>query len=160
VAAYCAAFPDKRVVIVSESNAAIDEDLERLIRVERMKPGQLVRIGMARKPMGGRVEVPPERRGYYLKCAMEDFRAKQRVLGMPKRMLNEQRISRERELITQSQVVVMTLSQVGKVKYADLEFHLVVNDEGAQTLESSLIQALEWRVETTVIVGDSFQLLP
>jgi superfamily I DNA and/or RNA helicase len=64
----------------------------------------------------------------------------------------------ERELLQNAKIVIATLSQVGKSLYSDLHFDLIIYDEGAQTVETTLAQALRRATHTVVSICDNHQL--
>jgi hypothetical protein len=160
VVAYLAAFPDERILIVSEANAAIDEDLARLILRENVQPPKVVRIGLPRDVMGHPLQPAQEVRDAYVRCKCDDLRAHLERMGAGRGAREEKAKALESRMIREAQVVVSTLSMIGKAAYANQDFRLLIVDEGAQTLEASLLQALGKAVKTMVIVGDPFQLLP
>jgi hypothetical protein len=60
--------------------------------------------------------------------------------------------------VQHASVVFGTAATFGREQYQDLQNQVVINDEGAQTLENALVQALRKTTMTLIPLGDSNQL--
>lgn len=60
--------------------------------------------------------------------------------------------------ISGAKIVLATLAQMSNSELKRAEFHLTINDEGGETLEMSLLQALRPSTHTPLVVGDERQL--
>ena len=154
VAVLYEACPTSRIFITSETNTAIDEDLRRLVAEGRVPAGRIVRLGTMEQEMRAY-------RSYYLQERISDereqaYRAAQ--TGFERFRAGEQVRKFEREQLQQACVVLATVATLGREDLRELQSDVVINDEGAQTLETGLIQALREKTKMLVAIGDKNQL--
>jgi hypothetical protein len=104
VVAYLAAHPKERIAIVSEANAAIDEDLARLILREGVTAPQVVRVGLPRDVSGRPQQPAPEVRSAYVRCVCDDLRAHLERMGVDRATREGRARALEQKMIQEARV--------------------------------------------------------
>jgi hypothetical protein len=106
-----AAFPRKRIAIVSETNAAVEEDMDRLLENQLAIPAEVVRLGETRTDNG--TEFVPQ--GIKAKCYLRPrLRQYHRALkGLEDARSIDLKVEDMKRQTLDRPIVVGTLSQVG-----------------------------------------------
>jgi hypothetical protein len=141
--------PSEKVLLTAETNVAIDQVLRRLDEM-KMPENQIVRLGAC-----------PE--SPVLKKYTLSERIKQEKEGHRGHEEHHQELSTNQALkavINSARIVVATLSATGGSDGQHFNWSIVINDEGAQTSEQSLLMAIRKATNTLVLFGDPMQLPP
>jgi hypothetical protein len=143
------------VVITSQTNTAIDEVLRRIALDQVINEERVVRVGEMSRGM-----IQYSR--FFLKQRVLDakarFRAGNRPSGYSPGELGEYLQDFEEGLFAKAQVVLGTVSSLGRESLRHVQATFLLVDEAGQTVESSIFQALRAKTETAVLIGDPNQL--
>jgi len=165
------------ILACAQSNVAVDNMLEGLVDlgIRAVRVGQPVKVreGLRGATLDARLEVHPLQQDigdkmeqyWGLRRRLPSLRGRDRGLGhrdvsVLRRQVKELRVQMAQQVLAEAEVVCATCIGAGGEQLQDMQFPLVVLDEGSQCSEPESLIPLVKASAHVVLVGDQCQLPP
>ena len=141
-------------MVVSETNAAIDENLQKISERNKLQPKQVLRLGSVPTDIHG------ELKKYYAEEVTHQYFYEQSKKNNTKMADYWKQMQYAKKLVDGTKIILATVSTIGKAKYDHAKFKYVLIDEASILSDAAIISCLKSDTDRLLLIGDVYQRPP